>query len=155
MAVVDAVKETLAKAPQGFIPAASPWVAFTHTADVSSCSATQQIQQQTRVAGANVTVPFWVTESSPSARFAELVRRWKRDTALTSSIAKAAMHSAYQEIIGMGERALPLIFEELEHRGGHWFWALRAITGEDPARGISDFDAARHAWIEWWRRRAL
>ncbi|MBI2205809.1 MAG: hypothetical protein HYU41_18345 [Candidatus Rokubacteria bacterium] len=102
----------------------------------------------------NVTVTAWITESSPTARFAELVRRWKRDTALTSSIAKVSMHSAYQEIIGMGARALPLIFEELEQRGGDWFWALRAITGEDPARGSSDFDEAKRAWLDWWRDRA-
>jgi hypothetical protein len=64
--------------------------------------------------------------------FQELARQWHEETAHLSSMTQAAMHPAYQRIIGMGPAALPLIFRELERTGGHWFWALRAITGEDP-----------------------
>jgi hypothetical protein len=61
------------------------------------------------------------------------------------------MHPAYQAIIGMGPAALPLIFREPEMRGGHWLWALRAITEEDPSRGHPDFDVARRVWLAWGR----
>jgi hypothetical protein len=37
-------------------------------------------------------------------------------------------HPAYQQIIGLGKEALPLLFGELRRAPDHWFWALRAIT---------------------------
>lgn len=86
-------------------------------------------------------------------RFATLVRMWRHETRYSSSLAKIVMHPAYQAIIGMGEPALPLIFEELQRNGGHWFWALHAITQEDPARTGDDFAAAAHAWLAWGRAR--
>ena len=43
-----------------------------------------------------------------------------------------AMHPAYQQIVGMGRSAVPFILKELANGPGHWFWALRAISGEDP-----------------------
>ena len=60
---------------------------------------------------------------------------------------------AYQQIIGMGERALPLIFDEMQAHGGRWFWALRAITGENPVRPEDRGDARRmtQTWLEWAR----
>jgi hypothetical protein len=88
------------------------------------------------------------------SRFASLSRQWREDTRFASSVSAAAMHPAYQEIIGMGERALPLIFRELAgepDNPGHWFWALRAITGTDPVeeeqKGVLRQMAA--AWLNW------
>jgi hypothetical protein len=89
---------------------------------------------------------FWAR-----CRFNQLVRSWKRETRHISSMTKTIMHPAYQAIIGMGRQALPFIFEELEHHGGHWFWALYAITQEDPARGSDDFAEAARAWLKWGR----
>jgi hypothetical protein len=64
--------------------------------------------------------------------FFDLANRWRNETALLSSVTKIAMHPAYQRIIGMGPAALPLLLRELEQQPDHWFWALTAITGEDP-----------------------
>jgi hypothetical protein len=59
------------------------------------------------------------------------------------------MHPAYQQIIGLGPAGVPLLLRELEREPDHWFWALRAITGEDPvpeeARGRLREMAA--AWL--------
>ena len=65
------------------------------------------------------------------------------------------IHPAYQEIIGMGEVAVALILEDLKERGGHWFWALRAITGENP---VPPEDAGKirtmtEHWLRWGRSR--
>ena len=49
-----------------------------------------------------------------------------------SSITEMATHPAYQQIIGMCDAALPLIFAELRRNPDQWFWALKAITGADP-----------------------
>ena|SRR5579862_5310449 len=94
----------------------------------------------------------WV---QPEHRFAALAARWFKETAALSSVSQIAMHPAYQEIIGMGPDAVPLILHELQQKPGHWFWALRAITGEDPVlpeqRGkIREMTAA---WLQWGKER--
>jgi len=68
-------------------------------------------------------------------RFHSLIATWRRETALQSSVTAIAMHPAYQQIIGLGEPALPLIFGELRREPDHWFWALGAITGKPSVRG--------------------
>ena len=83
--------------------------------------------------------------------FQQLARKWKRETRHVSSITRAAMHPAYQSIIGMGEPAVPLILRELREHGGHWLWALHAITRRDPAPDGSSFDEAVQAWLDWGR----
>jgi hypothetical protein len=87
--------------------------------------------------------------------FRNLVSRWRRETAHLSSTTKMALHPAYQRIIGMGPAARPLLLEELRQRPAHWFWALNAITGEDPASDDDDFDGAVAAWLRWGEARGL
>ena len=62
---------------------------------------------------------------------------------------------SYQRIIGLGPSAIPLILRELENEPGHWFWALAALTGENPAaQGTAgNVDAMREAWLQWGRER--
>jgi hypothetical protein len=86
-------------------------------------------------------------------KFTLLAEQWHRETRLLSSVAKMAMHPAYQKIIGMGRAALPFILRDLEETRDHWLWALHAITDEDPAPDDSDYDAAVDAWLAWGRKR--
>jgi hypothetical protein len=51
--------------------------------------------------------------------------------------------------MGMGPDALPLILRELKKSPDHWFVALNAITGEDPAPQNSTFTEAVNAWLAW------
>ena len=92
---------------------------------------------------------------TPAARFASLSATWQDDTRLVSSAQQIATHPAYQEIIGMGTEALPLILRELAESPGHWFWALRAIAGESPIRpeDRGNVPAMRDAWLAWGRKR--
>lgn len=83
--------------------------------------------------------------------FTALAAKWKRETRHISSITRTSMHPSYQQIIGMGEPAIPFILQELQENGGHWLWALHAITREDPAQEEDDFDGAVHAWLSWGR----
>ena len=87
--------------------------------------------------------------------FSSLVAQWQSATTTSSSVAHMSMHPAYQRIIGLGAAAVPLLLEELRDRPDHWFWALHAITGEDPAQGLTDFDAAVAAWLDWGRDRGF
>lgn len=86
--------------------------------------------------------------------FGRLTEEWRRDTILHSSPVEIALHPAYQQIIGLGRRVVPLILRDLAQRGGHWFWALRAITGEDPASEQTSMREAARIWLEWGRRNA-
>ncbi len=87
--------------------------------------------------------------------FQDLVETWRRETAFLSFIQQRAMHPAYQRIIGMGWVAVPFILGELARRPDQWFWALRAITGEEPAPDAQSFSAAVEAWLRWGRERGL
>jgi len=87
-------------------------------------------------------------------RFRELARQWKDGTRYTSSTTDMVMHPAYQQIIGMGRDALPLLFAALRHKPDHWFWALKAITGEDPVVPADRGKVRRmaQAWLDWAER---
>lgn len=89
--------------------------------------------------------------ANPSIRFSNLEKEWKESTPMLSSITEIVMHPSYQQIIGMGTTAIPLIFLSMRRELGHWFWALSAITGENPVsieyRGkIKEMTAA---WLDW------
>jgi hypothetical protein len=87
-------------------------------------------------------------------RFARLASEWKRLSRFMSNPAQMAMLSPYQRIIGMGMPATSLILNELRRESDHWFWALEAITDEDPVspecRG--NIKAMRQAWLDWGLR---
>lgn len=61
------------------------------------------------------------------------------------------MHPAYQEIVGMGAEALPLILHDLQENSGQWYWALKAISGEDPVRprDRGNVRSMKAAWLDW------
>ncbi|HXG08560.1 MAG TPA: hypothetical protein VNK04_02115 [Gemmataceae bacterium] len=86
-------------------------------------------------------------------RFRDLVCQWKEATALTSSITEMATHPAYQQIIGMGREAIPWILQELQQYRNHRFWALKAITGEDPVPAMDrgNLRQMTPAWLTWAR----
>ncbi len=90
-----------------------------------------------------------------SEEFHRLREKWKAETAHLSSVTKIVMHPSYQRIIGMGQDVIPLILAELEKEPDLWFWALTAITGDNPIspeqrgqiRGITE------SWLRWGRER--
>ncbi len=89
--------------------------------------------------------------------FYELESEWKNDTKYFSSLTDICMHESYQRIIGMGRDVVPLILYELEKEPYHWYWALTAITGEDPVpqeyRG--KMTEMRKVWLEWAQRHSF
>lgn len=82
-------------------------------------------------------------------RFTENRDKWLRDTVFSSSVLEMSMHPSYQRIIGMGEKALPFIFRDMQSTDNHWFWALTAITGHDPVAPADrgNITAMRQAWL--------
>lgn len=96
-------------------------------------------------------LPFSRQWSDPVIKFLTLKARWEAETAILSSITEIVMHPAYQQVIGMGPIAIPLILSEMKEKPGHWFWALKSITGEDPVlpeqRGR--IKEMTEAWLHW------
>lgn len=98
------------------------------------------------------------TSSSPevltpllNAHFQILANTWKEATRYLSNQKQKCSHPAYQEIIKMGRSALPFILSDLKESMSDWFWALTAITGENP---IPEHDwgkvpAMTEAWLQW------
>ena len=94
-----------------------------------------------------------VDDAKLESKFRELTEEWKKDTKFLSSISQIAMHPAYQRIIGMGSEVLPLILRRLSRKPDHWFWALEAITGENPVPESSQgrLGEMAEAWLDWAR----
>lgn len=87
-------------------------------------------------------------------KFKQLSEDWREERGATSSITDMALCDSYQKIIGMGEKAIPLILRELEDNidePDQWFWALQVLTWADPVtddeRG--DFSLMARSWLRW------
>jgi len=86
-------------------------------------------------------------------QFFRLAVQWKQDTMFESSPWRMAAHPAYQRIIGLGWRAIPLIFCLLAREEDFWFEALVVITGEQPVppEHAGNVEAMRQDWLRWGR----
>lgn len=95
--------------------------------------------------------PYSRLIKNPLNRFLTLKSEWLEATQHLSSIAEIVMHPSYQKIIGMGEVAIPMILDELKKSPQHWFWALSAITMEDPVKpeDRGNLEKMSDAWLKW------
>src|SRR4051794_25734731 len=90
-------------------------------------------------------------------RFHRLAAEWKEQSRFLSNTAQMAMLRPYQRIIGMGPAVVPLILEELRREPDQWFWALEAITEQDPVppEALGRVRSMAQAWVEWGTREGL
>jgi len=90
-------------------------------------------------------------------RFQKLRDNWKAKTRHLSNVGQISLDFSYQNIIGMGPEVVPLILAELEKESDHWFWALEAITGENPVseNDAGDMEASAKAWVKWGLQNGL
>src|SRR5438067_9579337 len=94
-------------------------------------------------------------QGAAEQRFNKLAAAWKTETELISKVSKKILHPAYQKIIGMGESAIPLILKDLSENGpDDWFWALTAITDENPITEeiAGNMSAMTEAWLQWGKK---
>lgn len=119
--------------------------------DIALSDESKEIHRESERSAKHYFIPISRQETACAIKFQELKSRWEVDTAILSSITEIAMNPAYQQIIGMGRSAIPLILAEMEVTPGHWFWALKSITGEDPVlpeqRGR--IKEMTKAWLNW------
>jgi len=98
-----------------------------------------------------------VVELESADRFTLLAAEWKDRSRYLSNTAQIAMLKPYQQIIGMGKPAVPLILKELEREPDQWFWALEAITGENPVpkEAAGKVQQMAQSWIDWGKAKGL
>jgi hypothetical protein len=94
---------------------------------------------------------------SPRERFERLAAEWKQRSKYLSNTAQMAMLPSYQRIVGMGAAAVPFILDELAREPNQWFWALEAITEENPVpqEAAGRVRLMAQAWIDWGRRNGM
>jgi len=102
-------------------------------------------------------MPSTSISQSLHERFQKLKDNWKARTRHLSNVDQISLVFSYQSIIGMGPEVVPLILAELESEPDHWFWALEAITGENPVSDdiAGDMEASAKAWLQWGRQNGL
>jgi hypothetical protein len=90
-------------------------------------------------------------------RFNGLAKTWLKESRNMSSASQKAMLPAYQQIIGLGPVAVPLILERLKQEPNQWFWALRAITSADPVpdEHVGRVQDMADDWIQWGRTNGI
>ncbi|MGH7034217.1 MAG: hypothetical protein ACREFL_10845 [Stellaceae bacterium] len=98
------------------------------------------------------------SETEDELKFQHLLAKWHEECGATSSMTRMVLAPSYQAIIGMGQKAVPLILRQLEtewYDPDHWHWALCAITQENPVpkEFIGNTRKIAQAWIEWARER--
>ena len=96
-------------------------------------------------------------KTTPRERFQKLAAEWKERSRHMSNVAQMAMLRPYQKVIGMGWDAVPLILEDLAREPNQWFWALEAITDEDPVppEAAGKVRQMAAAWVEWGKKNGL
>lgn len=94
-------------------------------------------------------------EKLDKSEFKNLVKVWKKATFHYSFMRQKIVHPAYLRIIGMGERAIPLILEELRtNPSASWFPALEAISGNDAAQAAKTVDESVRSWLNWGKQQS-
>ena len=95
--------------------------------------------------------------SQIEAEFNTLAEQWYRETLHSSGYVEVILHPAYQRIIGLGKDVIPFILRELQDEPLEWFWALRALTGEDPTTEemSGKRDEMAKAWLDWGKEQGF
>jgi hypothetical protein len=92
-----------------------------------------------------------------SSEFKKHERRWLSQTRHISSPFDKYLHPSYARIIGLGWAVVPHLLNSLKRQPNDWFYALRAVTGENPVPNSASGDVRRMAnlWIAWGEARGL
>ena len=114
-----------------------------------------KVLQETNLVNAYVPfIPTFRVKDETERIFESLMMRWRNERVESSSGMEVFLNDAYQKIIGLGERAVPLILRELERGPDHWFWALVAITRQNPVPNSfkGNMTMMRQFWLNWGQR---
>lgn len=85
------------------------------------------------------------------ALFHRHLQQWKSETAFDSNLDAVTEHSSFRAIVGLQQRAVPLILDELRIGSSLLVYALEDITGERPYGGNiqGNIRAMTECWLLW------
>jgi hypothetical protein len=88
--------------------------------------------------------------------FQGLAQEWRRVTGHLSNTRLIRSHPAFLKIIGMGQRAVPILLRELRvNSDWDWCYALQIITQLNPAHTSAEYEDHRQAWGAWGQEKGL
>ena len=104
--------------------------------------------------GDNGAVSNGSDDADDDSEFRRLAEQWRSGRGPVATVARMTKHPAYRQIVNMGEAAIPLILSEFRRSPDHWDFALREITGDNPApeKDWGDLWRVRDAWLAWGKR---
>lgn len=93
-------------------------------------------------------------DSELAEKFSSLAEQWETAVEGMSSTTRMSHHPAYQEIIQMGDKIVPLLLKELTRNPLYWLSALQEITGENPIQPEQRgrIKQMAEAWLEWGKK---
>ncbi len=83
------------------------------------------------------------------AKFNRLKAQWVREMPASSRMRDLTSCDAYLRIVGMGEKALPFLIEEVRKEPRAWYRALELITEANPVTPGGGLDSIAEAWARW------
>lgn len=88
-------------------------------------------------------------------KFESLTVLWEQNTKFSSSISRIIEDENFLKIVGMGEKAIPFIIEDIQKKPSTLVWALNLITGKTLQTNyrITITDACK-AWVKLWNSQA-
>jgi hypothetical protein len=92
------------------------------------------------------------------AKFEALADQWAahcRKVMFSSKTSDYLDHSAYRDIVAMGEPAVPFVIERYRTEDLPWSFALQEITGVQMMKNPADYRPKdlKKRWIEWWEQK--
>jgi hypothetical protein len=106
--------------------------------------------------------PFVITVNSVADiarknKFQYYCKRWKLETAGSSSPDKKCANKNYLSILTLTKAALPLVLAELEREPDDWFLILELLAETNPVapEDRTSFKRTREAWLKWGRENRL
>jgi hypothetical protein len=101
-----------------------------------------------------VAPPVRSMAAAVQGRFGRLAAKWQSETMHLSSPHDIYLNENHVQIIGMGMAVVPLILKDMQKQPYDWFFALRAITGQNPVPAGAAGDVSRMSaiWLAWGKR---
>lgn len=142
---------------QSYVQTSAALTGLATAAPVSPRPVTSPTQTYAPLPGLPQATSTEQVKRSAEREFDTLADEWLGDTRYESRVQSMILHPSYQRIIGMGDRALPLILKRMAREPGHWFPALHALTTDRPVPPSDDGDlnAMTRGWLQWGRKRQL
>jgi len=144
----------LSSSPQGGTGALTSFIRRVRgTGSPAGKAEVQVIEEALKEALRHFYVPVTTQQEDVTFRFRQLFARWRKETEVLSSLSQIVLHSSYQQIIGLGAPAIPLILAELQKEPVMLFPALMAISGTNPVPREHRGNVAAMArdWLQWGR----